>query len=93
MEEASHISFAQVNNSIGAYFDRARELSQSFVSIADAIGDEKLSKAASVIDDVTGNIQAAQKGAETWGGWWGAIIGGVSDGLPKIIKWLNGANV
>jgi hypothetical protein len=92
MEEASHISFAQVNNSMGAYFDRARELSQSFVSIADAIGDEKLSKAASVIDDVVGNVQAAQKGAETWGGWWGAIIGGVSDGLPKIIKYLNGDN-
>jgi hypothetical protein len=58
--------------------------------IAELTGNEKLVVAADAMDDIIGNIQAAEKGFEAWGGWWGAIIGGLTDLVPKIMKWANG---
>jgi hypothetical protein len=90
--EASKVSFMQINKDMGTYLDKAKEITSSFQTIAEAIGNEGLTKAAKAADDVVGNMQAAQKGAESWGGWWGAIIGGLTDGIPKLIKWFDGDN-
>lgn len=72
-------------------------LAQNFRSISDAMrdiakitGNEALAQAADIADDVIGNLQAAEEGAEAWGGWWGAIIGGLTDLIPKIVKWSSG---
>lgn len=70
--------------------DNFKQITDCMRSIADEIGNEDLKDVADAMDDVLGNFQAAEKGAETWGGWWGAIIGGVTDLVPKIIKWTNG---
>lgn len=67
-------------------------ISDCMRDIAEQTGNEKLAQAADIVDDVVGNFQAAEQGAEAWGGWWGAIIGGVTDLIPKIIKWANGDN-
>lgn len=91
-EQVSEVSFMQINTDIGQYLDLAKQVSSSMVSLAESIGDKNLTKAAQAVDDITGNMQAAQKGAESWGGWWGAVIGGLSDGLPKLIKWFDGDN-
>jgi len=77
---------------LSKYTKAARSISDSFKEIADSIGDEGLKKAADITADIVGNFEAAEKGAETWGGWWGAIIGGVTDMIPKIIKWASGDN-
>jgi len=70
--------------------DNFKQITDCMRSIADEIGNEDLKDVADAMDDVLGNFQAAEKGAETWGGWWGAIIGGVTDLVPKIIKWTSG---
>jgi len=67
-----------------------KSITDSMRSLAEATGNEALATAADAADDIIGNFEAAEKGAETWGGWWGAIIGGVTDGLPKLVSWING---
>ena len=86
-------SSANLENLLNAGSDLAGNftmISDSMHKIADEIGSAQLAQVADVMDDVIGNIQAAQQGAEAWGGWWGAIIGGVTDLIPKIFKWTSG---
>lgn len=67
-----------------------KDITGCMSKIAEQIGNENLKKAADLIDDILTNIEASEKGAQAWGGWWGAIIGGVTDLLPKLAKWLSG---
>lgn len=75
---------------IAGYASKFKQITSSISQIADEINDTNLKKVADAADDIIGNIEAAEKGAETWGGWWGAIIGGVTDAIPKILKWTSG---
>lgn len=70
----------------------ADALAQMFREIADMTGNDALAKVGDAMSDIVGNIQAAEAGAQAWGGWWGAIIGGLVDMIPKIIKWVNLGN-
>ena len=64
-----------------------QDVALSMRDIAASTGNEDLANTMDLVSDVVGNFQAAEKGAEAWGGWWGAIIGGVIDLIPKIQKW------
>lgn len=70
----------------------ADAIAQMFREIAEMTGNEALGKAGDIMSDIVGNLQAAEQGAQAWGGWWGAIIGGLTDLIPKIIKWVNMGN-
>lgn len=70
----------------------ADAIAQMFREIAEMTGNEAFAKAGDVMADIVGNLQAAEQGAQAWGGWWGAIIGGLTDLIPKIIKWVNMGN-
>lgn len=70
----------------------ADAIAQMFREIAEMTGNEAFAKAGDVMADIVGNLQAAEQGAQAWGGWWGAIIGGLTDLIPKIIKWVNTGN-
>lgn len=63
------------------------EITDCMREIAELTGNEEVATTADFMDDVIGTFKAAEEGAEAWGGWWGAIIGGVTDLIPKIIKW------
>lgn len=91
-KEATKVSFSDVNKAIGEYIRMANSAADSLRKVADAIGDEGFSESVDLASDIIGNLQAAQQGAEAWGGWWGAIIGGVTDAIPKIIKWASNDN-
>ena len=69
-----------------------KTISDCMRNIAEQTGNQELADAADLMDDIIGNFQAAEKGAEAWGGWWGAIIGGVTDLIPKVIKWIKKGN-
>lgn len=87
-EEASKPSFQNVMKDVGTWVGGLQELSKSLKEMAEASGDEGFIEAMDYVSDMLGNFAAAEKGAETWGGWWGAIIGGVIDAIPKIMKYI-----
>lgn len=89
-EEVLEIPFADKGKTIGAYVKAFKAVADSFKQIADSTNDFNLKQTADAISDVIGNFEAAEQGAQTWGGWWGAIIGGVTDAIPKIFKWVSG---
>lgn len=86
-EQVSHVSFKDVNDQIGTYLSNAQSIVSVLKEIAATTNDVNLSRAAEIASDIVGNFEAAQKGAESWGGWWGAIIGGGTDLIGKIFKW------
>ena len=65
------------------------DLGNALKEIGQTLGNRNLEVAGDVLDDFLTNIQAAEAGAQAWGGWWGAIIGGLTDLIPKIVKWMN----
>ena len=89
-QEAGKVPFVDKMKSIGKIVSSFKDAASAFKQIADSTNDFQLQQAAEAVDDIIGNFEAAEKGAETWGGWWGAIIGGVTDAIPKIMKWLSG---
>ena len=89
-QEAGKVPFVDKMKSIGKIVSSFKDAASAFKQIADSTNDFQLQQAAEAVDDIIGNFEAAEKGAETWGGWWGAIIGGVTDAIPKIFKWLSG---
>ena len=89
-KDASQANLDRVLSAGSSLADNFREITDCMRNIAERIDDENLAKAADIMDDVLGNFQAAEKGSEAWGGWWGAIIGGLTDLIPKIIKWASG---
>lgn len=89
-EKVSKIPFADKDKAIGAYVKAFKAVADTFKQIADSTNDFNLKQTSDAISDVIGNFEAAEQGAQTWGGWWGAIIGGVTDAIPKIMKWVSG---
>lgn len=72
----------------GALESSLKNLSNSIKDIADILDNDKLREVADGFDAVMENVAAAEAGAEAWGGWWGAIIGGLTDLLPRIVSWF-----
>jgi hypothetical protein len=68
------------------------EISDAVRKVAEQTGNMKMAEVADLMSDISSNIKASEEGAEAWGGWWGAIIGGATDLLPKIIKWGSKTN-
>ena len=95
MRQQTEYTKANLDNLLNAgdtLADNFNTIAQDMRSIAEQIGNEELAQAADLVSDIITNFQAAEKGAETWGGWWGAIIGGAMDLIPKLIKWTSGDN-
>ena len=90
--ESSKANLDNLLNAGDTLADNFNTIAQDMRSIAEQIGNEELAQAADLVSDIITNFQAAEKGAETWGGWWGAIIGGAMDLIPKLIKWTSGDN-
>lgn len=88
--EASKTPFLEKVKQVGQYVKAFKTVADTFKQIADSTNDFDLKQTADAISDVIGNFEAAEQGAQTWGGWWGAIIGGVTDAIPKIMKWVSG---
>lgn len=89
-KEVSEIPLEDKVKSIGTYVKGFKAAADAFKQIADSTNDFNLQQTADAISDVIGNFEAAEQGVEAWGGWWGAIIGGVTDAIPKIMKWASG---
>ena len=64
--------------------ERFLSVANSLKAFADASGNQALSDTASAVGAIAQNIKSAKEGYEAWGGWWGAVIGGVSDLLIQI---------
>lgn len=88
-EEASDASLNRVLKAGSELAENFQQITDCMRQIGEMTGNYDLVVAADAMDDIIGNFQAAEQGAEAWGGWWGAIIGGVTDMIPKIIKWSN----
>ena len=85
-------NFRKIMNAGNSLASNFRDVADCISRIAEQTGNEDLKKAADLMNDILTNFEAAEKGAETWGGWWGAIIGGLTDLIPKIVKWTSGDN-
>lgn len=88
-EEAKKILDGMIKSVADQALDELSRIGDALREVGQLIGNENLEKAGDIVDDIVGNIKAAEQGAEAWGGWWGAIIGGLTDLVPKIVKWLN----
>lgn len=83
--------FKKVSNEakrIAGYLGNAASKMKAF---ADATGNTKLGDTAEIVGMLAQNMQAAAEGAESWGGWWGAIIGGVTDLFDQMTTGLTEA--
>lgn len=76
----------------GALESSLEKLSRSFHDIAETVDSDGLRSVSNGLDAVLENIAAAEAGAQAWGGWWGAVIGGLTDLLPRIVSWLSNEN-
>lgn len=74
----------------GALESSLEKLSRSFHDIAEMVDSDGLRSMSDGLDALLENIAAAEAGAQAWGGWWGAIIGGVTDLIPRIASWITG---
>lgn len=72
----------------GALESSLESLSRSFHDIAEMVDSDGLRSMSDGLDAVLENIAAAEAGAQAWGGWWGAVIGGLTDLLPRIVSWF-----
>lgn len=73
---------------ISGYLGNAAE---KMKALAEASGGTKLGDVAEVVGMLAQNMQAAADGAESWGGWWGAIIGGITDIFDQMVTGLTDA--
>ena len=87
LEKARDLLYDMVKELSNNIQDEISAIGDLLIQLGDMLGNDELTTAGEVINDITSNFQAAEQGAETWGGWWGAIIGGVTDLIPKIVKW------
>ena len=72
--------------------NQIKYISKQFLSIANSLGEyasaagnTKLSNAAEAVSRIAQNISSAVEGYKAFGGWWGAVIGGVSDIINQVI--------
>lgn len=90
LAEAKDAVLAAVDDVKKAALAEIGSIGEALKQLGEYLDKEWMTTAGEFIDDFLGNIQAAEAGAQAWGGWWGAIIGGVTDLIPKIVKWATG---
>lgn len=73
--------------------ERFLSVSKSLKEFADASGNTALSDAASRIGALAQNIKAAEEGYKTFGGWWGAVIGGGADLIEQVLEGLTATEI
>lgn len=86
--EVTKISFKEVNEQINAYLGIASNVASVLSQIASTVKDADMARSAELASDIVGNLQAAGQGFAS-GGWIGAVIGGITDLVPKIFKWAS----
>ena len=86
--DVTKISFKEINEQINAYLGIAMNVANVLSQIASTIKDANMARSAELASDIVGNLQAAGQGYAS-GGWIGAVVGGVTDLVPKIFKWAS----
>lgn len=76
----------------GAIVSELSNIGEALRDMGEYLDNDSLKEAGDILSDVLGNFQAAESGAEGWGGWWGAVIGGLVDLIPKIVKYATASN-
>lgn len=76
----------------GAIVSELSNIGEALRDMGEYLDNDSLKEAGDILSDILGNFQAAESGAQAWGGWWGAIIGGVTDLIPKIVKYATASN-
>lgn len=84
--EANFSNLTQALSELQGYYD---QIVSSIAEIADYTGNASMQKIAEIAGDI-GDVAAAVMQGWSSGGIWGAIIGGVTTIIPKIIKWADG---
>lgn len=87
LEKAKETMDNMIQELANNILDEISAIGDMLMQLGDMLDNDKLSSAGEFLNDFTSNLQAAEQGAQAWGGWWGAIIGGVTDLIPKIVKW------
>lgn len=72
----------------GAIVSELSNIGEALRDMGEYLDNDSLKEAGDVLGQVIENVQAAEAGAQAWGGWWGAIIGGVVDLIPRITQWF-----
>lgn len=88
--EAGEIPLVKKIEQVQAYVDLFKQFSDTFKNFADSTNNHELKQVAKAISDVVDVVGSALAGAKTMGGWWGAVIGGVTALVPKILDWVSG---
>lgn len=88
--EAKDAILSSMSGIKDAALGEIRSIGEALKEIGEYLDIDWMKDAGDAIDDILGNIQAAESGAQAWGGWWGAIIGGLTDLIPKIVKLASG---
>lgn len=83
--------FKKVSNEAGRIAGYLGTAASKMRDFADATGDTRLAETAEFVGILAQNMQAAAEGAKSWGGWWGAIIGGVTDLIDQVTTGLTEA--
>lgn len=73
---------------IAGYVGKAAEKMRE---LGEAAGNTELAETAELFGMLAQNVQAAADGAEAWGGWWGAIIGGLTDLFDQVTSGITEA--
>lgn len=84
----SEVEMRQRAAGLAEYLGYAKQGTEALLAMAEASNNIDFQKSAEALDDVVGNLQAAAQGYAQ-GGWVGAVAAGVSDLVPKLIKWAN----
>ena len=88
-ENANEASFSNLTRALSelqGYYD---QIVNCIAEIADYTGNSAVQKIAEIAGDI-GDVASAVIQGFSSGGVWGAIIGGVTTLIPKIIKWADG---
>lgn len=84
--EASFSNLTRALSELQGYYD---QIVSCIAEIADYTGNSAVQKIAEIAGDI-GDVASAVIQGFSSGGVWGAIIGGVTTLIPKIIKWADG---
>jgi len=89
-EEVGKVPLIKKVEQIKSYVDLFKQASDAFKSFADTTTSHDMKQVAKAISDVVDVVSSALQGAASMGGWWGAVIGGLSSLIPKILDWTSG---
>ena len=87
MQEVGKIDVSVLVGHINTAIGSISEITSSITKMLDAIGGEKATEASKTISDITGNLEAAGRGAQVGSafGGWGAAIGAIAGGLTDLV--------